>query len=313
MATLHQLYLFVKVAEMQNFSAVANQLYISQPSISAQIKTLEKSLGLKLIDRYESRLKKKVVLTEAGEYIFGVSKNILREWDKVAAYAERKKDIITFKIMTNAPIGTYVLPNLIAEFKEKNRMFKAEIVIESYIESFIEKLKNGYYDIAIIPKDTNVVPLDFLNIINSFQSQIVLVNSKKCFCTKHVIPFKSLHNLPIALPPKGTLVGKILDFFLNKHSIFLNNTIELDHSESVKRILLKHSDYYGLLSFFTVKEEIESGALTMIRTNPPLPVMEYAIVHHNKKTLKSNSYQFIEFLITKLQGYFQNNRSSSSN
>ena len=301
MATLHQLYLFVKVAEMQNFSAVANQLYISQPSISAQIKTLEKSLGLKLIDRYESQLKKKVVLTEAGEYIFGVSKNILREWDKVAAYAERKKDIITFKIMTNAPIGTYVLPNLIAEFKEKNRMFKAEIIIEMNIDSFIERLKNDNYDIAIMPKDTKSVPLNFLNIIYSFRSQIVLVNTKNCFCNNQIIPLHNLSNLLIALPSKETLVGTVLHSFLNKFSILLNNTLELDHSESVKRILLKHSDYYGLLSFFTVKEEIGSGALNMLHTDPPLPVIEYVIVHHNKKPLAKNYYQFVDFLKSKLQ------------
>jgi len=82
--TLRQLRTFKTVADLSSFSAAAQRLQLSQPSISYQVKELEETLGLPLLDR----LGKRVRLTEAGHVLYGYARRILDVLDEATAVIE---------------------------------------------------------------------------------------------------------------------------------------------------------------------------------------------------------------------------------
>ena len=69
----HQLRVFVEVARQKNFSRAAENIFLSQPTISAHIKTLENEVGTPLLDRGQSELR----LTVAGKILFQYSQELL--------------------------------------------------------------------------------------------------------------------------------------------------------------------------------------------------------------------------------------------
>src|SRR5437660_8184787 len=114
--TLHQLKTFRAVAEQLSFSAAAQELSISQPSVSYQVKELESVLGLSLIDR----LGKRVRLTEAGEVLYEYARRTLALLDEAAMVMEQMRGIErgTLRVGASTTVGIYVVPLALGAFKK---------------------------------------------------------------------------------------------------------------------------------------------------------------------------------------------------
>src|SRR5437899_11502526 len=106
--TLHQLRTFRAVAEQLSFSAAAQELSISQPSVSYQVKELEAVLSVRLIDR----LGKRVRLTEAGEVLYEYTRRTLTLLDEAAVVLEQLRGIErgTLRVGASTTVGIYLIP-----------------------------------------------------------------------------------------------------------------------------------------------------------------------------------------------------------
>jgi LysR family transcriptional regulator, low CO2-responsive transcriptional regulator len=114
--TLHQLRTFRAVAEQLSFSAAAQELSISQPSVSYQVKELETVLGLPLIDR----LGKRVRLTEAGQVLYEYTRRTLALLDEMALVMEQMRGIErgTLRVGATTTVGIYVVPLALGGYKK---------------------------------------------------------------------------------------------------------------------------------------------------------------------------------------------------
>ena len=116
MLDIHQLEIYVKVAELKSFSKAAQTIYLTQPTISQHMNALENYLGTKLFDR----LGKEVVLTKAGEVLYGYAKQITglrREAEQALDHFMGKKSGHLIMGASTIP-GEYILPSLLGKFKE---------------------------------------------------------------------------------------------------------------------------------------------------------------------------------------------------
>ena len=114
---LHQLFVFTKVVEHNSFSKAAEDIFLSQSTVSSHIKGLEKSLNLKLFDR-DSR---HAILTPHGERLYHWAKQILLVKDQ--ALLDLQKNGMDFqgniKIATSSVPGSFILPDLIKHFHKE--------------------------------------------------------------------------------------------------------------------------------------------------------------------------------------------------
>lgn len=113
---IKQLEAFVRVAELQSFTRAAQQLFMSQPAISFQIKSLEESLGTTLFYRSE----KKVELTEAGRLFYPEARQILQHYYRIRETLEELKGLKRGHLYLGASTipGEYLLPLYIGRFHE---------------------------------------------------------------------------------------------------------------------------------------------------------------------------------------------------
>ena len=142
--TFEQLKYFVTLVEGENFLEVAEKLYISQSSLSKQIKKLEEELEVSLLDRSGRKAK----LTEGGEFFYLEAKKLLLEYEKLLENIKpyKKKNILFIGVL---PIlSQYNLNLLFQNFKSIYP--DIELIIDEQEENLLkENILNKKYDFVI--------------------------------------------------------------------------------------------------------------------------------------------------------------------
>ncbi len=117
MLNMKQLQIFISVAKEKNFTKAASLLYMTQPAISWQIKSLEKDLGVNLFERGD----RSVTLTDAGQVFFTYAKKIVNDFEQALAAMDEIKGFQRGNLVIGASTipGEYILPRLIGGFKKQ--------------------------------------------------------------------------------------------------------------------------------------------------------------------------------------------------
>ncbi len=144
---LKDLRYLVALADERHFGRAAQACYVSQPTLSTQLKKLEDMLGVALIERNP----KQVTLTEAGEQIVARARRILEASDEVLALARTHRDPLAGKLrMAMLPtIGPYLLPRVAREIHKALPRLEMQLY-EYQTGPMLEKLGTGQIDLGIL-------------------------------------------------------------------------------------------------------------------------------------------------------------------
>jgi len=136
----------VAVADLCNFSQAAEQCNVSQPTLSAQIKKLEESLGIKIFERNNKR----VMITEEGRDIIQSARRILQEVESIKEIAENSRNPFTgtFHLGAFPTLSTYIFPAIVPQIKKLMPDLRL-VLIEEKTAILTEKLHKGEIDAAL--------------------------------------------------------------------------------------------------------------------------------------------------------------------
>lgn len=169
---LHQLNIFIKVAEEKSFSRAAENIYLSQSTISTHISNLEKFFGQKLFDR----LGKEIILTHAGEKLYPIAKEMLALQDSAV---QALNDSIwkiegNIRIAASSVPAQYIAPKLISKFTQKYPEIKVTLdLLDS--KQVADKLINGDADVGILSHQYFPNHLKFIPIM---EEKLVLITPR---------------------------------------------------------------------------------------------------------------------------------------
>lgn len=211
---LRQLKYFIKAAELQNFTDAAGALYITQSTLSQQIRQLEDELNIPLFDR----IGKRVRLTEAGRLFLPYAQ-------KTATDAEDGRSIL--KDLMNLQIGTltigvtygltHLLTKAIVNFSDQCPDIKLDIGFGT-TQDLLTKLENGKIDIMLsfLPEQlTKGLVAEKL-----FSSCLSLIaHNSHPLSKKKQIDIKQIEKIPLLLPADGYSIRNYLDTVFKKHQI----------------------------------------------------------------------------------------------
>lgn len=153
---LRDLRYFVALADTGHFGKAAERCYVSQPTLSAQIKKLENYLGVQLIERQPRR----VALTEMGAKILPLARRMLQESDEIVALARNEHDPLSgkLKVALIPTIGPYLLPLVMRKFRKQLPRLKL-MLYEYQTQPLLDKLRSGDIELGILALP---VPMDGL-------------------------------------------------------------------------------------------------------------------------------------------------------
>jgi LysR family hydrogen peroxide-inducible transcriptional activator len=137
----------VALADTGHFGRAAERTFVSQPTLSAQLKKLEEYLGVKLVERRP----KHVQLTDVGEEVVARARRMLREGDEIVALARHNTDPLAgkLKVALIPTIGPYLLPRVMQKIR-KALPNLGLMLYEHQTEELLRRLKDGELDLGLI-------------------------------------------------------------------------------------------------------------------------------------------------------------------
>jgi LysR family transcriptional regulator, low CO2-responsive transcriptional regulator len=253
---IRQLKAFLAIAEAKTFTAGARRVNITQAAISMQIRQLEDEVGIPLFTRTPRR----VILTQAGEFLLERARKILREHDSaIAEIAEvAGAEFGRLRIGSSSSMfTTHQLPGIMQALRAKYP--NAELTVSSGTsQTLVEKLMHGEIDSAFVslPVDNSNVTTDLL-----FSDEIVAIaHPKHPLGKEKFISAATLAGEKLILGERGGNTRRMIDDFFAAANVKPNVTMELSRQEAINQ-MVENNMGVGIAGAKTVAKEIREGRL----------------------------------------------------
>jgi LysR family transcriptional regulator, hydrogen peroxide-inducible genes activator len=144
---LRDLRYLVALADERHFGKAAERCFVSQPTLSAQVRKLEEYLGVPLVERQPRR----VALTATGEKIVRRARLLLQEADAIVELARTDRDPLAgpLKLALIPTVGPYLLPHIVGRLRRELPRLKL-MLYEYQTEQLLERLRAGEIDVGIL-------------------------------------------------------------------------------------------------------------------------------------------------------------------
>ena len=215
--TLQQLRILKAVATEKNFTKAAEVLYLSQPSLSKQIKTLEKNLDILLINRENN----KISLTENGKVFLQYSERILALCEEScrALIDLKNGDRGNLTVGASQTIGTYLMPRVLALFAQNYPQIDLKVQVNS-TRLIANNVLNREIDIAVVGGEIPNELKKNLTIKNFVEDELSLIISKSHpFAKKKIINKENLYYLNFITLNSNSTIRKFIDNILIQNGI----------------------------------------------------------------------------------------------
>lgn len=280
---IHHLKIFFEACNEKSFTKAAKKLYISQSAVSIQIKKLEYTLGLQLIERNSKNFK----LTFAGKELFKMSQDV---FEKISRMENEMKKILQYKkgkisIGATHNIGEPVLPRIMVEFSKKNPEIEFDLYIKNR-ESLVKHLKEGTVDVALM--EEFFIEDKEVKVVETEEYPFVVVAGNE------VESYENLKDIPL-LKRDTMLTNKYLDQFEKIIGFNLDKRISINGSIETMKNLIKNGFGFAVLPYYSVYEEIVKGSLNIIYSfEKSEDKFQIVLIRENEN--KEGINKFVDFL-----------------
>ncbi len=265
--TLQQLRIVKAIATEKSFKSAAERLFVSQPSLSKQIKTLEYELGINLFNRTN----RKVTLTEAGQLFLKYTDRTLALCEETCRAMEDLKNGEQGNLIIGGSqtIGTYLMPQIIAAFNQKNPQITLNVQVDS-TRNIARNIVERQIDIAIVGGD---VPIQFkknLQIEPFAEDELsLIVSNSHPFANRKekIINKEDLYHLNFITLNTNSTIKNFIDRTLLQNEIQTKNfniVMQLNSIEAIKTAVGLGLGV-AFVSASAIKKELKLKTLVVIK------------------------------------------------
>lgn len=287
---IHQLRVFISVFKNKSFSKAAKELFLTQPTISEHIKTLEEELNCKLFDRFG----KSIIPTKEAEILFEHAYGVVEKVENLKDVLQRVKSNPSgnLHIAASSIPGTYILPRIISSFKKTYPEISIRIDI-SDSKTAIESMLSGEILMAVVGTKLHKSKIDYVPFMND-----ELVIASPDFIKESFIEPEEILKYPFIMREEGSGTKKEMEKWLHEMGIDiekLNVVCTLSSTDSVKEAI-KNNLGISILSIHSIKDELECGKLKIARIKNYTMSRTFYIATHTQRTLPYIYNLFYKFL-----------------
>lgn len=288
--TLRQLKVFESVARHLSYSRAADELHLTQPAVSMQIKQLEDNISLPLFEQ----LGKRIYLTEAGRELYQYSRSISQQLSDLEVAMDELKGMergkLNISVVTTA---NYFAPHLLAKFCQRYRGVTVSLNVSNR-ETVLKQLSDNLIDLAIMgqpPEDLDIDSESFME-----NPLVVIAPPDHPLCKAHNIPVKQLEKEIFLVRESGSGTRGAMERFFAEHNIKINKGMETDTTEAIKQAVQAGMGL-GIMSQHTAELELETNRLKVLDVQG-FPIIRYwHVVNRKNKRLSGVANAFREFLL----------------
>jgi DNA-binding transcriptional LysR family regulator len=288
---IHQLKVFTSVFKNKSFSKASDELYLTQPTVSEHVKSLEEELNCRLFDR----LGRTIIPTKEAEALYSHAMEIIEKANNIKDFIVHLKKEVTGELVIGASTipGTYLMPSIMAKFRKMYPSISFQILI-SDSRGIVEKISRHELLIGIVGAklaNSHITYMPFL------EDELIVVSSPVLIKNRQ-LTLKELMKLPMVLREEGSGTRRETEKILQDKGVSLED-IKIagifGSTDAVKQAV-KAGLGVSILSRLSVKDELKYGIFKEIKLSDIQMKRKFYIVTHKKRTLPVAYNLFLEYL-----------------
>ena len=295
-ATFRQLRVFTEVARHLSFARAAENLHLSPPAVTMQIKELEAQVGLPLFERAG----KKVSLSTAGEYMLVYARKILatvKDAEDAAARLQRAETgLLTIGFVSTAK---YFMMKLIADFRRLHEGVDVQLALGNR-EQLVVMLKNNEVDIAVMgrpPKEMQTRPEPF-----AAHPHVFVAAPEHPLAQRGQLSVEDLRPYDFIVREPGSGTRAAMQKFFDETYVEPRMKIQLGSNETIKQAVMAGLGL-GFLSLHTIGTELEQGRIAMLDVRGAPVVRAWNLVSTQAKLLSPAAEAFRYYMLEHAEAY----------
>lgn len=292
--SLRQLQIFESVARHLSHSRAADELFLSQPAVSMQIKQTEQAIGMPLFEQVGKRL----FLTETGREMLHYSRSIILLMQEMETVFDEMKGLehghLNIAVVSTA---NYFMPHLLAKFIQAHSKIKVSLSVANR-DAVIKQLDNNSADLAIMgqpPEGTDLVAAPFLE-----NPLVVIAAPMHPLASFKKIQPRQLANEIFLLREQGSGTRGVVERFFASHKLPLPAHMAMDTNEAIKQSV-QAGIGIGIISSHGIELELETKRLVVLDVDHFPIVRHWYIVHRKDKRASVAAQEFARFLAQESQ------------
>ena len=288
-ATLRQLKIFETVGRLLSFSRAAEELHLTQPAVSTQVKQLSLHAGVALFEQFG----KKINLTPAGAELLQFSRAIIQQFREADEAMARHKGVSGGKLnVAVISAGGYFFPRVLAEFMRRHPGVALNLAVHNR-EELLHQLAGNLTDLAIM-----VRPPDGIGTVSqpfAPHPYVIVAAPDHPLVGVRKIPFAALVREPFVVRERGSDTWNSMEEGFGRRLKQLNVAMEIRSTETIKQAVIAGMGL-SFLSAHTISLELRVGSLAILDVAGFPLMLNWYVVHLEKKRLPPVALAFSEFL-----------------
>jgi DNA-binding transcriptional LysR family regulator len=287
---IESLKVFCDLAETESFTKAAQVNGVTQSAVSQQISSLERLFKSLLIERSKKRFR----LTSEGQVLYDYSKQIIQTYESLHSQLQELKDIIsgTIRVATIYSIGLHDLPPYVKKFMRSYPTVNVHVEYRRANQVYEDVLGN-VVDMGLVAYPTKDAKLETIPLRKDVL--VLICHPHHPFAKQRNVKLKSLVGQKFVGFEPDIPTRKALDKILREYGVSVNNVMEFDNIETVKRAVEIDAGV-SIVPQGTVTQEISKQTLAAVTLEDGAFFRPLAAVYKKNKVLSPAMKQFLALL-----------------
>jgi len=286
--TLHQLQVFLKVVEHQSITKASEELLLSQPAVSIQLKNFQDQFSIPLTEVVGRQL----YVTDFGKEIAAAAQKIIDEMEAINYKTLQFENQLAGKLKISvASTGKYVMPYFLSDFMHAHKGIDLmmDVTNKTYV---VESLEKNEVDFALV----SVIPNQFkTNSIELMQNKLYLIGSPD-ICPSRKTPLKKMfENHPLLFREEGSATRAAMESFLVKNKLPIYKKMRFKSNEALKQAAIAGLGY-SIMPLIGIKNALKNGDLQIIPYRGLPIITRWRLIWLKAKKLSPVALAFTEYL-----------------
>jgi DNA-binding transcriptional LysR family regulator len=254
--TLNQLRVFLKVVENESITKAAEELHLTQPAVSIQLKNFQKQFDIPLIEV----VNRKIFITDFGREIAASSDKMLTEASAIQFKMHAHMGQLTGKLkMSVVSTGKYVAPYFVVDFINQHpgvELFM-DVTNKAQVITSLERNQVDFSLVSVLPETLNVESVALM------QNKLFVVGKYGAHLTKKKYDKKIFKTIPLIYREQGSGTRHVMERFIKKNDLPVIKKMELTSNETVKQAVIAGLGY-SIMPLIGLRNELTSQQLQII-------------------------------------------------
>ncbi len=254
--TINQLRIFLKITQTQSVTKASEELHLSQPAVSIQLKNFQAQFDIPLTEM----IGRKIFITDFGKEIAISAEKIINEAQAINYRTQEFKGKLAGRLkISTVSTGKYVMPYFLSGFLKQHEGVELQLDVTNKSQ-VIQSLENNEVDFSLV----SVMPENMkLNKLELMQNQLFLIGNKdKIFKEKNYDKI-IFENIPLIYREQGSGTRHVLEKFILKNKLPVKKKMELTSNEAVKQAVIAGMGF-SIMPLIGIKNELNNGELQII-------------------------------------------------